>query len=554
MSVPQSELPLTNTPTWSRGWRAALLLVMAVAAALRLAGIEWGLPTAAHPAWSFHPDEAFHLDWARRLAAGQLIAQHFQYGGTLHYTLLNACYRYATVLADHLGGVNPLANAILFARYCACVFSLVTVALVAHIGARLFDVRTGVTAALLLALAPAHVFLAQNLRPDELSGLLATLLLWLGALIYGGTPATDRRLFIAAGLLLGLAVALRFPLIAFGIAPVAGWVCREARGSLPLARLWPLGLVLVLAMLVGYALGSPHSLLYWRVMLDGLRLQAGYQQGPFLDTLDESGTVWHTLWLLPREALGTPTYLLALLGAGLGLRYRRCAPGLLTASVLPYLLGTTLVSWTVVRYSLPATPLLALLAAAALHELWQRGRVMRALAAVLLTGSVLWTGAADIAFAKVQAGPNVRDKVADWLAARATPASSYVAFRLYALQEFYATTAPAGHYSAWLDVSGPSDPLVIETKKNPVITDLIVPEPVYRGLDRWGQRHPHPSARKLHQLLRPDGHYRLVREFKVPATLFGIDFTDHFRSQDFFVINPGFRLYTRVSEASPGAP
>ena len=95
---------------------------------------------------------------------------------------------------------------------------------------------------------------------------------------------------------------------------------------------------------------------------------------------------------------------------------------------------------------------------------------------------------------------------------------------------------------------------MIETKQNPVITDLIVPEPVYRGLDRWGQQHPHPSARKLHQLLRSGGHYRLVREFKPPATLFGIDFTDRFRSQDFFVINPGFRLYTRVSEASPGAP
>lgn len=554
MRSPESNARDNAAPCWSWRWRLALLLVLAGAAALRLAGIEWGLPNAAHPAWSFHPDEAFHLDWARRLAAGEPIAQHFQYGGTLHYTVLNACSRYGQLLAEILGGFNPLANAILVARYCATLCSLLTIALVAAIGARLFDARTGVVAALLLALAPAHAFLAQNLRPDELAGLFASVLLWLGTLVYRGQARTDRRLFLLGGLVLGLAVALRFPLIAFGIAPVAGWLCREARGSFPFARLWPLCLWLVLAMLAGYALGSPHTLLYWRVVLEGLRLQAGYQQGPFLDTLDDSGSAWHMLWLLPREALGTPTYLLALLGVGLGIACRRRSHWLLTASVLPYLLGTSLVSWTVVRYSLPATPALALLAAAGLRELGQRGRVTGALAGLLLSGSVLSTGAADIAFARMQAGLNVREQVAAWLADRTRPDATYVAFRLYALQEFYAPVTPAGHYSAWLDVSGPADPLVIESKSDPVITDLIVPEPVYRGLDRWGEAHPHPSARKLYRLLRPDGRYRLEREFRVPVTLFGIDFSSRFRSQDFFVINPGFRLYRRLADASPGAP
>lgn len=539
---------------WTWRWGLVLLLVLSAAAWLRLAGIAWGLPDATHPNYSFHPDEAFHLQWARMLVAGELVPQHFMYGGTLHYTVLNAAYRYGNLLAATLGAFNPLASAIASARYCAAVFSLLTIVLVAATGARLFDARTGCIAALVMALAPAPVFLAQNLRPDQLASLFAALLCWQAALIYTGTTRDDRRLFLLAGLAVGLAVALRFPLIAFGIAPLAGWLCRPAAEPRRLASLGRLGGLLVLGALAGYALGSPHTLLHWQAALDGLRLQQGYQQGPFLDTLDDSGTVWHVLWLLPREALGTPFYLLALGGMGLGLWYRRRALWLLMASVLPYWLGTTLVSWTVMRYGLPATPVLALLAAAGLCEVAACGRRGWALATVLLAGAVLWTGLADVAFLNVQATTNVRDQVAAWLAARATPTSSYVSFRLYALEDFYAPATPSGHYAASLDVTGTADPLVIENKRDPLITDLIVPEPLYRGLDRWGAVHPHRGAQRLHQLLRANGAYRLEREFKVPVMLLGRDFSTLFRSQDFFIINPGFRLYHRVEDASPDAP
>ena len=67
-----------------------------------------------------------------------------------------------------------MANAILFARYCACIFSLLSIALVAHIGARLFDGRTGVAAALLLREKPFTavdgMMRASNIMDSKTSG------------------------------------------------------------------------------------------------------------------------------------------------------------------------------------------------------------------------------------------------------------------------------------------------------------------------------------------------------------------------------------------------
>ena len=66
-----------------------LLAVVALGLGLRLYGIRWGLPDAAHPGYSYHPDETLNLVWARWLVEGNIIPKQFIYGGTFYYTIVN---------------------------------------------------------------------------------------------------------------------------------------------------------------------------------------------------------------------------------------------------------------------------------------------------------------------------------------------------------------------------------------------------------------------------------------------------------------------------------
>ena len=517
-----------------------LIAILLLAAALRLWGVAWGLPDELHPGASYHPDEAFHMAWARMLVQGQYLAQHFMYGGTLHYTVLNAFWRYAAWLQGTLGGENALANALLFGRWCVVGFSLLTLLVVAAIGRRLVDWQTGLLAAACLALAPAHVFLAQNVRPDELGTLLAALSGLLGAQVFRGRSVVDRKLFLLGGVLAGVSTGLRFPLAVFGIAPLVGLMLRDGPGVLRRPTAWRLLGMQLLAAIVGYVLVSPHTLFEPGWFSAGLGLQQQYQSGLFLDAIDSSTGVRAVWWVLLREALGTPLYALAVTGLVAGLVFQRRASLLVLLVALPYLLATTLVTWLVVRYTLPAIPFLALLAAIGWRALAARLSWRAGLVVVL---ALAWTLAADVAFARVQAGPNARLQLGEWLAETAHAGSTVAVVRNYPLEEFYSPPLPAGLSGLALNLGDDADPGPALAR--PGIDFLVVPEPVYRGLDRLGSQHPRSSTRRLGEILAAGEVYTLALSLKPRVELAGLDFSAWFRSQDFFIINPGFRVYRR---------
>jgi hypothetical protein len=53
----------------------------------------------------------------------------------------------------------------------------------------------------------------------------------------------------------------------------------------------------------------------------------------------------------------------------------------------------------------------------------------------------------------------------------------------------------------------------------------------------------------LAQLLRADGPYRVVQRFEPEIRFLGLDFSPWFRSQDYRIIHPGFRVYARADVA-----
>mgnify|MGYP005815945263 CR=1 FL=1 len=519
----------------------SLALVVIAAAALRLAGIHWGLPNALHPDFSYHPDEAYHVLWARWLVEGRLIPKHFMYGGTLHYTVLNAYWHYGRIFAAWLGGIDPLADALLFGRCCVVLFSLLSIAVTAAIGQRLFGPKTGLLAAAILGVAPAHVFLAQNVRPDELATLFAALIVYIGATILRGDPIHDLRGFVLAGILTGLAIALRAPLAAFGVAPFAAYLLRDrVLRAVPLARL---AFAAGLGLLGGYALGSPHSFLHGQALLDGLAIQRGYQTGAFPDAVGRGSGVYQYGWRMLREALGPPFQLLASAGLLLALFTRRREALYLVLAGTPYFAATTLVSWVVVRYTLPLTPLLALLAATAVRELARAGRLGAGVALAWAALGFVFTTLGDLAFLNVERSTNVRERVTAWIRETVPPGSALVSLWEYPGDYFYSPPLPSGYRAGAFVLDEKADPRTLEGVG---IDYLVVAEPIYGNLDRLGAAHPKPGVRALRPMLAPGGPFVLEREFSVPVTFAGIDFGAGFRSQDFMIINPGIRVYRRI--------
>ena len=536
------------------GTIVALVFIVLLAAALRVPGVGWGLPDSVHPDYSYHPDEAPTTLWAEWLSHGQLISKQFIYGGTLHYSVLNAYRYYGKLLSTVLNQASPLADTLLVGRLFVVFFSVLTVVLVFVIGHRLFGRATGLLAALFLALAPVHVFLAQNVRLDELATLLATTMLYLAVVILQGDPERDRKMFTLVGLLAGVSLALRYPIAVFGILPLlACWLRDYPTGAKrALARLFGgrFG-ILVVTTVVAYALASPHTVIHPEMWLAGMKVTWGYETAAFPDAIGRGPGIYQYGWLTMREALGPALYIVAVLGLVLAAWRRGAADWLLLAAVLPYFAMLTAVSWVVVRYTMPIIPALALLAAAFIVSAARSGGSRVPLAGGVAVLVVVWTLAADLAFLKVESTPDVRDVASDWLASHIRKGTPIIDVEGYLGDVYFSPPVPADYRRGTFILSPASKPHGLGQMGGAYI--LVVNEYIYKNMDRLGPRHPSPAAYALQQTL-DGGKFQLLAELKKPVSFFGIDFGRWFTSQDYQIINPGIRIYAySPSTAAPVA-
>ena len=534
-----------------------LLATLVLGLALRLYGIKWGLPDAAHPYYSYHPDEAFMLEWAGWLVHGHMIPKHFIYGGTFYYTILNAYIFFARLFGEMLGGFNPLANSILVGRYFHTGVALLTILLVFECGRQLFGRRAGLVAALLLSVAPAHVILAQQVRPDVLGVIFVVLMLYLGIKVLTVDAVRHRALLGAIGLCLGATAALRIPLVIFGVMPLA---------ALFLAmRTWSGGFTWMLAIkktafvgvcaLAAYAVLSPHTLIYYDYAIAGLRVTWWYESYPFLDAVDNGPLFYQHLWLMLRQALGDGEYLLAAVGMFYALRRRTTADIMILSGLAGYAVLTTFASWTVVRYSLPMVPLLVLLAARALTEGMDeiRPRSIRVGTSVLLAAVITWSLFSVIAFLRVEAAKNVREVASEWIEANIPAGSAILMLRSYDRDYFFNPVISVSYPVATFVISERNDARAAFTGGG--LDYVVLSESLYKNMERLGERHPLKQSRLFYQRLTAD--YRLVQEFKLPTRFAGMDFSGSYTSNDYSFVNPGIRIYERRERSltvKPGKP
>ncbi len=401
------------SPPRARGWRrkrrigrllcsrtgSATAAVLALAAALRLVGIEYGLPFGA----LLDPDEQSIVPRAWRMTHGAGLDPHwFDYPSLVLYVL--------APLQVWQGSPSYLA-----ARLVVAAFGVGAVAAAWWLGRAAYGRTAGLVAASAVAVETVGVAYSHRAVTDVPMTALLTVSLALavaGRLEWAGVAA-------------GLAASAKYPAV-FLLAPlvVAGW-----------GRWRRLAVAVGLAA-VAFLATSPFVLVHpGQAWSDATRVQRlaregwlGFEHDSFA-LFSFTGKLW--------DGLG-PALAVSVLGLVLALRRRTRADLVLAAFVLVYLADLLTLRAHFDRYVLPLVPPLAVLAG--------RQRILAPLTLGLLVVPLVWAVGDDVRLTRT----DTRAVAHAWIVAHVAPGAPIAA---------ESSTPPlAGHPVVGLALPGPGRP------------------------------------------------------------------------------------------------
>lgn len=261
-----------SAPSWRMG--AAFAGVLAIGLALRLLGIGWGLPGEIAPDDPpIHPDEA--VAWAGAVDLHTRPgAFTFIYGGALYMRSAHAARLAVRALAPG-SGLAEYRRTLVVLRVLGVLAGVSTAVLIAWIAWQLGGSIAALGAAALFLSFPNHVLASHYARPNVLMTLFSTIAL---ACAFGVARGGSRRMLVAGAVAAGLATAtLLSGLVGFLPLWVASFEHRPRGCSsrrVGGAALWIAG-----GGILGYALGSIESLVYWDAFRAGLERAVSTHQG-----------------------------------------------------------------------------------------------------------------------------------------------------------------------------------------------------------------------------------------------------------------------------------
>lgn len=402
-------------------WWVAVAVVLAGSLALRLWGIEHGLP------YAYNSDENAHY-------VANAIGL-FGHGLNPHYFVNPPAFTYLlhVVFAVWFGGRSGVSDAFatdpsevfVVARVTAAVVGTLAVWLVYLAGARLVDRRVGLLAAALMAVAFLPVFYSRLALNDVPALAPIALSLWGAAGILRRGRNVD---YLVAGIGLGLACATKYTggIVLLALLGAAAW-----RLGAPPERARALrGLALAgVAALACFLLANPYAMLDAAAFRDGLRHQATVSDDQLgkLGLTEESGPLYY-LWTFT-WGLGWVPLAAAVAGIALLARHDQRLLVMLVPAPILFVLFMGSQERFFGRWLLPIFPVVCVLAAYATVRVVELagsrvgGRVWRpallALGAILLLGQGL---VHSLHNGQVLARADTRNLARAWLATH-VPAS-----------------------------------------------------------------------------------------------------------------------------------
>lgn len=439
--------------------RVALLVAILVLAAIpRFLGVSWDGGYYAHPDESHIVDVALNrLQWPDNLSSLSDVQtspmnprRADDNGGHLSYS-------YGSLLVYGLKGVSNLVARVAgpdyadwsgvykVARPLAALADLLTVLCVYLLGRRLYGTAVGMLAAAFSSLTVLQIQFSHFYVAEPIMTMLLTAAL---LQIVRATQDDNRRAVVYAGLLLGLAVGTKPSAAAFvpvGLLLLGIHGVRRARHSQPgssshVPRIKGALVAMVLAgacSLLAWSVVEPYAVLDVRTYVENIEAESRIQRGlidvPF--TRQYVGTIpgWYHLVQYVRWGAGIPLGLLVSAGLVLGVyravRRRDGRALVLLTWVAPYTVSILLLEAKWLRYMLPVTPVLLLLAAALLVH-WKTHlcpsigshgsrdttagvhcHLSHLAGAAVLLGSLLWV----LAWSRIYTSPHNWVEASRWL-------------------------------------------------------------------------------------------------------------------------------------------
>jgi hypothetical protein len=405
------------------GWWAALAGVLVIALLLRLWGIKQGLPVP------YNTDEADHfVPRAIGMFAKSLNPHYYANPPGFTY-LLYVVFKVwfgSGAAAAHTLAVNP-TEVYELARVVVAVLGMLTVWVLYLAGSRLVDRRTGLLAALLLAVAFLPVFYAHLALNDDPTLLPATIaLLGAAGVLRNGRPVD----YLLAGVGLGLGCALKYtagimllPLLAaFGAQFIVPGGDRSALAGLAIAAV---------AALLAFVAANPFSVLDFSAFEQGLIHQSSASDDGVgkLGTTQSSGYLYY-LWAFT-WGLGWVPSIASILALPRLWRDERRLVWVLAPAPIIYLLVLGGESRYFGRWLLPIFPIVCILAAYGVLEaadwLARRRPLLRpTLLAVAVVGLCAQPIVSSIHSGLVDSRADTRNITRAWMVAHIYPGSNVV--------------------------------------------------------------------------------------------------------------------------------
>jgi 4-amino-4-deoxy-L-arabinose transferase-like glycosyltransferase len=400
----------------------ALLAIVAIALALRLWGIAFGLP------YDLTADEPHQIVQALRIGAGEggpLVSMwhtvgkggldyilFFEYG--LLYVFWSLTGRVQDAREFALEYLRDPTAFYLVGRVTVAVTGALTTAAVFSVGRQLYDAPTGLAAALIGAVAYFHAAYSHVINVH----VAMTLALWAGVAFYLRYEETGRwRPLMVAGLLAGAAIALAYTAaIGLLLMVVALFASdRQARRLSPLRA----AAILLVAAAASVALLSP-DLFSGSVLLfqNFTRSRAATADG-LRGAIDSVTILRGVEWTAYAEVLLKPYNLLTTIGAAIGMAAgvwwrERWTLMLSAATLLLVVLVSAANRGASESYLLPMTPAMWLLCSRGLSALsFDRRLVFGAATAAVATVPLFFTVREDVMLAR----PDTRVLAKHWIEA-----------------------------------------------------------------------------------------------------------------------------------------
>lgn len=337
-----------------------ILLILLLALVARLVGIDWALPSV------YHVDEGSLVRAAMGMRFGDLNPHFFDWPSLYKYLcfFLYTAFIKFRVPFQLIFGVETMRQALpfwwgsvapfhLLTRLLTMSFDLGSVALVYLIGKKLFDRRTGLLAALVMALSFTNVHGVQYSRLDVPTLFFVLVSFWFAILILEKGRLRD---YLLAGLFVGFAASTKYNGAVIVVPIIVAHLLRMG----PIGRIGPI-LLAGVAAIGGFFVGSPYFFLDFKNAWGSVD-----KQGSFIWQISSTGHGLNWWEFIRRSMLpdwGILMLLLFLGGVIWAVRQHRKKDILLLSFPLTYFAYAG--SWGIVRshYILLLYPFLALLAA-----------------------------------------------------------------------------------------------------------------------------------------------------------------------------------------------